>query len=145
MLVDGVWSGADTRVDWEGGMGHPNADVLRRAYAVRDRADVDPLLQWLHRDVVWHLDSGDLHGPQAVMAMLAEADRVVDRTQAHEIHTILADDDYGIVVNTVRATRDDAGRSYEDLHVHVYRFRDGRIIEFWGMAHDPQAATSFWA
>jgi hypothetical protein len=48
-------------------------------------------------------------------------------------------------VNTVRATRDDVGRSYEDLHVHVYRFRHGRIIEFWGMAHDPQANASFWA
>lgn len=101
--------------------------------------------QWLHDDVVWHLESGDLHGPQAVMAMLAEADQIVGRTQSHEIHTILADDDYGIVLNTVRATRADVDHSYEDLHVHVYRFRDGRIIEFWGLLHDPQAAASFWA
>jgi uncharacterized protein len=126
-------------------MSHPNADILRRAYAVRDRAEVEPVRQWLHEDVVWHLESGDLRGPQAVLAILAEADRTVGRTQSHEIHAILADDDYGIVLNTVRATRDEVGRSYEDLHVHVYRFRDGRIIEFWGMAHDPQTKASFWA
>ncbi|HSK56131.1 MAG TPA: nuclear transport factor 2 family protein [Jiangellales bacterium] len=126
-------------------MAHPHADVLRGAYAARDRAEVAPLRLWLHGDVVWHAKSGDLHGPQSVMAMLAEADRIVGRTQSHEIHTILADDDYGVVLTTVRATRADVGRSYEDLHVHAYRFRDGRIIEFWGFLHDPQAAAEFWA
>lgn len=126
-------------------MGQPNAEVLRRAYAVRDRAEVHPLRQWLHDDVVWHAESGDLHGPQEVMAMLAEADRLVGGSQSHEIHTVFADDDYGVVLNTVRAARADAGRSYEDLHVHVYRFSNGRIVEFWGFLHDPQAATEFWA
>jgi ketosteroid isomerase-like protein len=125
-------------------MTHGTAEVLRRAYAVRERAEVDPLRQWLHDEVVWHAESGDLHGPQAVVAMLAEADRIVGRTQSHEIHTILADDDYGVVLNTVRATRADVDRSYEDLHVHVYRFSNGRIIEFWGFRHDPQAAAEFW-
>jgi ketosteroid isomerase-like protein len=126
-------------------MTHGTAEVLRRAYAVRERAEVDPLRQWLHDEVVWHAESGDLHGPQAVVAMLAEADRIVGRTQSHEIHTILADDYYGVVLNTVRATRADVDRSYEDLHVHVYRFSNGRIIEFWGFRHDPQAAAEFWA
>jgi ketosteroid isomerase-like protein len=68
-----------------GNVVHTNADVLRRAYAARDRAEV------------------------------------------------------------VRATRADVGRSYEDLHVHAYRFQDGRIIEFWGFLHDPEAAGEFWA
>lgn len=126
-------------------MEHPNAAVLRAAYAVRESAEVEPLRHWLHDDVVWHTQSGDLHGPAPVIAMLADADRAVGETQSHQIHAILADDDYGIVLNTVRATRDDVGRHYEDLHVHVYRFTDGRIIEVWGFLRDPQAATAFWA
>jgi ketosteroid isomerase-like protein len=126
-------------------MGHPNADVLRRAYAVRDRAEVDPLRQWLHDDVVWHTESGDLKGPESVMAMLAEADRILGRPQSHEIHTILADDDYGMVLNTVRASRADVGSTYEDLHCHVYRFRGGRIVEAWAFLREPQAAAEFWA
>jgi hypothetical protein len=49
-------------------MGHPNEDLLRRAYGLRDQAEVAPLLQRLHDDVVWHTDGGDLRGPDQVLA-----------------------------------------------------------------------------
>jgi ketosteroid isomerase-like protein len=126
-------------------LGHPNEDLLRRAYGLRDQAEVAPLRQWLHDEVVWHTDGDDLHGPDQVLAMLTGADEVVGRTQSHHVHAVLADDNYGMVFNTVRATRTDRDLQYEDRQVHVYRFSDGRIIEYWGFLGDPRAAEDFWA
>jgi ketosteroid isomerase-like protein len=126
-------------------MAHSHEDLLRRAYELRDQAEVAPLRQWLHNDVVWHTNDGDLHGPDQVLAMLAAADDVVGRTQSHDVHAILSDDTYGRVFDTVRATQADRELHYEDRHVHVYRFSDGRIIEYWGFRGDPRAAEDFWA
>jgi ketosteroid isomerase-like protein len=126
-------------------MTHPNEDLLRRAYQLRERAEVEPLRQWLDDEVVWHGAGGDLRGPEQVLTMLARADEIVGRTQSHEVHALLANDEYGIVFNTVRAERADRNVRYEDRHVHVYRFRHGRIVEFWGFLADPQAAAEFWA
>jgi limonene-1,2-epoxide hydrolase len=134
----------DARVPTRRAMGHPNEDLLRRAYGLRDRAEVDPLRSWLHDDVVWHSEDRDLHGPAQVMAMLAEADEMAGRSQSHDVHAILADDDYGMVFNTVRAERIDGDLYYEDRHVDVYRFSNGRIIEYWGFFGDSQAAEDFW-
>lgn len=59
--------------------------------------------------------------------------------------TVLADDNYGMVFNTVRATRTDRDLHDDDRHVHVYRFSDGRIIEYWGFLGAPRSAKDFWA
>lgn len=124
-------------------MVHPNEELLRAAYGLRDRAEVDPVGQWIHDDVVWHAEGGDLQGPEQVLAMLAESDNVAGGTIAREIHALFADDEYGMVLTTVRATRGDL--KYEDRQVHVYRFQDGRVIEYWGFLGDPQAAMEFWS
>jgi ketosteroid isomerase-like protein len=126
-------------------MSHPNEDLLRRAYQLRNQAAVEPLREWLHHEVVWHTEGADLRGPEAVLTMLAHADEIVGRTQSHDVHALLADDEYGMVFNTVRAARFDRNVRYEDRHVHVYRFSDGRIVEYWGFLGDPQAAEEFWA
>jgi ketosteroid isomerase-like protein len=60
-----------------------------------------------------------------------------------EVHALFANDEYGMVLVTVRAERQ--GRRFEDRQVHVYRFRGGRIAEFWLFPGDRQANEEFWA
>lgn len=124
-------------------MAHPNEELLRGAYGLRDRQEVSSLRETFHDDVVWHAQAGDLRGPDEVLEMLAGADEIAGGTTRREVHALFADDHYGIVLATVRAER--PGRRYEDRHVHVYRFREGRVAEFWEYLQDPQGHEKFWS
>lgn len=124
-------------------MTHPNEELLRDAYGLRDRQEVGSVREAFHEDVVWHALSGDLHGRDQVLSMLAESDRTAGGTTTREVHAVFADDDHGMVLVTVRAER--LRRRYDDRQVHVYRFREGRIIEFWEFLGDPAAHKEFWS
>jgi uncharacterized protein len=124
-------------------MDHPNADHLRLAYGLRDDQEVVAVGAWLHDSVTWHAPGGDLHGPGQVLSMLGQSDDVARGTTRREVHALFADDTYGIVLTTIRAER--PGRTFEDRQVHVYRFRDGKVIEFWEYLGDPHANEEFWS
>lgn len=123
-------------------MVHPNEDVLREAYGLRDLQEVAEVRDLMHEDVEWHALSGTLHGRDEVLSMLAESDRVAGGTTTREVHALFANDGYGMVLVTVRAER--PGRRYEQRQVHAYRFMDGKIIEFWEFLSDPRAHEEFW-
>jgi ketosteroid isomerase-like protein len=97
----------------------------------------------LRDDVVWHTLSGDVHGVEGVLAMLVQSDEIASGTIAREVHALFANDDYGMVMVTVRAEKH--SRRFEDRQVHDYTFRDGRIAEFWLFPGDRQANEEFWA
>jgi uncharacterized protein len=124
-------------------MGHPNVELLRYAYGLRNRAEVASIGEMLDEEIVWHSLAGDLRGSSQVLSMLAGADETAGRTTAREIHALFADDEWGIVLVTVRAER--PGRRYEDRQVHCYRFRDGHVVEFWEYVTDQQAHRQFWS
>ena len=124
-------------------MSHPNEDLLRRAYGMRNQGEVSGARELLRDDVVWHTLSGDVHGVERVLAMLAQSDEIASGTISREVHALFANDEYGMVLVTVRAERQ--GRRFEDRQVHVYRFRGGRIAEFWLFPGDRQANEEFWA
>jgi ketosteroid isomerase-like protein len=124
-------------------MSHPNEDLLRGAYGLRNQQEVTSFRDLMHEDIVFHLTGRDLHGPDEVLSMLASSDDIAGGTTRREVQALFADDDHGMVLVTIRAER--PGRRYEQRHVHVYRFRDGRIIEFWEFLSDPEAHREFWS
>ena len=48
-------------------------------------------------------------------------DEIASGTISREVHALFANDEYGMVLVTVRAERQ--GPRFEDRQVHVYRFR----------------------
>lgn len=60
------------------------------------------------------------------------------------IHHVIAEDDLVVVHGTGDTGRmegeflgvDVTGRSAEIPQAHIFRFRDGRIVEHWGIRHD---------
>lgn len=124
-------------------MGHANEELLRSAYGARDQQATTSVRDLFHEDVVWHTRGRDLHGPDEVLEMLGHADEVAGGTTTREIHALFADDEYGMVLVTVRAERE--ARRFEDRQVHVYRFREGRIAEFWDYVGDPRREDEFWS
>jgi ketosteroid isomerase-like protein len=124
-------------------MVHLNEGLLRGAYGLRDEQEVASFRDLLHEDIVFHMTGGDLHGPDEVLSMLASSDDIAGGTTQREVHALFADDDFGMVLVTIRAER--PGRRYEQRQVHVYRFVDGRIIEFWEYLQDPRQHEDFWS
>jgi hypothetical protein len=86
-------------------MSHPNQDLLRGAYGMRNQGEVFGARDLLRDDVVWHTLNGDVHGVEGVLAMLAQSDKIASGTISREVHALFANDDYGMVLVTVRAER----------------------------------------
>jgi ketosteroid isomerase-like protein len=124
-------------------MNHPNEDLLRIAYGMRNQGEVSGTRDLFLDDVLWHTLSGDVHGVDQVLAMLAASDEMAAGSISREVHALFANDDYGMVLVTVRAVRH--GRPFADRQVHVYRFRDGKIAEFWLFPGDRRAYEEFWS
>ncbi|MGB3633814.1 MAG: nuclear transport factor 2 family protein, partial [Rubrobacteraceae bacterium] len=67
-------------------MDHPNVTLVCEFYAARDRGDLDAVRSYLADDVVWHEPdqdnphTGDLNGPDAVLGMIREAQRLTGGT-----------------------------------------------------------------
>jgi hypothetical protein len=124
-------------------MSHPNEDLIRAAYGMRNQGEVSGTRDLFRDDVVWHTLSGDLHGVDQVLAMLAGSDEMAAGSISREVHALFANDEYGMVLVTVRAERQD--RRFEDRQVHVYRFGDGKIAEFRLFPGDRRATEEFWS
>jgi uncharacterized protein len=122
---------------------HPNERLLRAAYGLRNEGEVASFGDFLHADIVWHASGGDLHGRDEVLAMLGRSDEIAGGTTSRDVHALFADDDYGMVMTTIHAERD--GRAWQDRQVHVFRFVDGRVAEFWEFIGDRRAYDDFWS
>lgn len=110
---------------------------------MRNEGEIASVRDIFDDDVVWHALSGDLHGPDEVLSMLTASDKIAGGTTSREVHALFADEEYGVVIATIQAER--PGRRFEDRLVHVYRFRDGRIIEFWEYMGDRRTYEEFWS
>jgi ketosteroid isomerase-like protein len=127
---------------------HPNAAVVRSAYAAVERGDLATFAGALDDDIVWHESmpgfEGDYNGRDGVLAffgrMFAETGMEVnDVTVRH----VLADDSHAAVL--VAATMTVGGRSHTSEYVDVYRLRDGKATEHWHLPLDPKAEEQFFA
>jgi predicted ester cyclase len=125
-------------------MEHPNAELLRRAWAAYDCGDEEAFAACLTED--WRefgperTGFGTLEDQRPTMAM----HRVAFPDKATEIHEIVADDEMVACFCTVTATHTgryfDVDATGERLVLHEMMFnrvRDGRLAETWAMTNGP--------
>ena len=113
-----------------------NLDVVRRLYDAFGRGALDDMLALLDPDVSWRtpgapdLPTGGLrHGIPAVrefFALLLNTFDVADFTP----HDFLAAGDKVVVLGTSREGRKGSGRLVDFRWVHVFTFRNGKIVAF---------------
>ena len=60
-----------------------------------------------------------------------------------EVHNVLAEDDIVVVLTTVNAQRNGISASFPE--VHVWRMKDGRVIQFREYQGDEQREDRFWS
>ncbi len=130
-------------------MAHPNEDLLRAGYAAFQSGDLDALSsKYFAPDIVWHSPgrsqlSGDYKGLQEVLGSFGKTMELTGGNFSVEVHDVVANDEHGVALATVRGERN--GKKLEDNYTHVVHFRDGKVAESWIFGWDQYAVDDFWA
>jgi ketosteroid isomerase-like protein len=129
-------------------LGGPNVELVHRLYEARDRGDFDAVRSMLADEVVWHEPdvggehTGDLRGPDAVLAMIREAGELTGGTFRLVPREIVANGEHAVALIDWSATRD--GESLEGKEVAVYRVRGGKVVEASFHQDDMDLDRRFW-
>jgi hypothetical protein len=127
---------------------HPSADLIRKGYEAFLKGDMSTLENLFVEDVVWHVagtnpTSGEHKGRDAVLALFRRVEELSGRTFRIEIHTVLADDDHGVSLTRITASRE--GKHLRAQSVTVFHIRDGKITEVWQASEDQATIDEFWS
>ena len=129
-------------------MGHPNEEIVRRAFDAFAKGDVDILRESMDQDAVWHVAgrnqlSGDHRGVDAILGFFAKTMELTGGSFRTDVHDVVANDDHAVALFASRAERD--GQTYENRNVLVIHLRDGKLTETWLMSEDQYAADEFFS
>ena len=121
---------------------HPNVARIKDGYAAFAKGDFAVLNDLFAEDLVWHEGgrnqlAGDYRGREAVFAYLGKLMEVTEGSFHLDLHTVFADDEHGVALVVTTASRD--GRSIKINDAHIFRLREGRVVEFWDASTDQHA------
>ena len=125
---------------------HPNAALTRRLFDAFGR-DPKVIAAALARDVVWRVPgntvmSGEYRGPREVVEFLRRTGLETDGTYRSRLHTVVADDEWGLAVYRAYGTRN--GIDLDVDQALVIRFADGQLKEVTAVPLDSKF-DAFWA
>jgi len=125
---------------------HPNAALTRRVFESFGR-NAMAISAALARDIVWRVPgetimSGEYRGRRAVIEFLRRTGLETDGTYRSKLHTVLANDDWGLAVYRASGTRN--GIELDVDQAFVIRFEDGCWKEVTAVPLD-SAFDAFWA
>jgi uncharacterized protein len=118
---------------------HPNIARMRDGYAAFAKGDFNTLNDLFAEDVLWHVDgrnqlAGEYRGRDAVYGFFGRLMELTEGSFHLDVLALLADDDHAMALVTESASR--GGRRAETLNVHVFRMRDGVVLESWDASTD---------
>jgi len=121
---------------------HPNVARIKDGYAAFAKGDFAVLNDLFAEDLVWHEGgrnqlAGDYRGREAVFAYFGKLMEVTEGSFHLDLHTVFADDEHGVALVVLTASR--GGRSVEVNEAHVFHLRDGKVMEFWNASTDQYA------
>lgn len=127
---------------------HPNLVTALAGYEAFARGDLAAVSSLLSDNIVWHsggnnILTGDYEGKEAVLGFFGQLMQESGGTFSNDIHDMLANDDHGVALVTVTATRGD--KSFEGNVVHVFHMHDDKMTEFWAFNEDQSLFDEFWA
>ena len=129
-------------------MGHPNEEIVRRAFDAFAKGDTDTLRESMDQDAVWYVPgrnqlSGDHRGVDAILGFFAKTMELSGGSFRTDVHDVVANDDHAVALFASRAERD--GQPYENRNVLVIHIRNGKLTETWLMSEDQYAADEFFS
>lgn len=127
-------------------MTHPNAKLVRRLFGAFGN-DAKQISATFDRDVLWRVPgntvmSGEYRGRRDVVDFLRRTGLETGGTYRSQLHTVFADDDWGLAVYRARGTRN--GIDLDVEQALLFKFDDGAITEVTAVPLD-SAFDAFWA
>jgi uncharacterized protein len=121
---------------------HPNVARIRDGYAAFARGDFAVLNDLFAEDLLWHVNgrsqfAGDYRGREAVFGFFGKLMEVTEGSLHIDLHAVFADDEHGVALTIVTASR--GGRSVTVDQAHVFHLRDGKVVEYWDSSTDQYA------
>lgn len=121
---------------------HPNAARIRDTFSAFAKGDLAVLNDVLASDVLWHEGgrnqlSGDYRGRDAVLSFFGKMMEITQGSFHVEVHAVLADDEHGVALVALSASRD--ARTVSINAVDVMHLRDGKVDEVWAVLADQYA------
>jgi uncharacterized protein len=115
-----------------------NIAAVRRFYEAGPAGDDRNRVEFASRDIVWHVPgdnrvSGEYRGAQAVFETMPASMQPLERWEL-DVAEVMGNAGLVVAIVDIRGTR--YGRSVETRGAHVFRLRDGVIVEVWGFADD---------
>lgn len=129
-------------------MTNKNVETLKTGYDAFDRGDVDTVMGLFADDIQWHvpgqsLVSGDYSGKEEVGGFFGKLMDLSSGTFRIEIHDLLANEEHGIALVTLKAERN--GRTLDAKDAHIWHLKDGIATEYWACTFDLTAYDAFWS
>ena len=131
-------------------MNNENVERMRRGYDAFAKADLDTLRELFSPDIVWHSGgnnplTGDYKGIDEVFGYFGKIFEATGGEMQQEVHDLLANDEHGVAITHVRASRPD-GRTMDMNQIAVFHQDDQhRVTEAWIVPEDARAADAFFA
>jgi ketosteroid isomerase-like protein len=127
-------------------MTHPNAQLVERLFGAFGN-DAKQISATFDRDVIWRVPgntvmSGEYRGRRDVVAFLRRTGTETDGTYRSRLHTVLANDDWGLAVYRAWGTRN--GIDLDVDQALVLKFVGGVIAEVTAVPLD-SAFDAFWS
>jgi uncharacterized protein len=121
---------------------HPNVTRIRDGYAAFAKGDFAVLNDLFAEDLLWHEPgrnqlAGDYRGREAVYGFFGRLMELTEGSFHLDLQAVFADDEQGVALVISAASR--GGRSVAVQDAHIFRLRDGQVVEFWNASTDPYA------
>ena len=125
---------------------HPNAALTRRVFSAFGK-DAKQISAAMCRDIVWRVPgstvmSGEYRGRREVVEFLRRTGLETDGTYGSELHTVVANDEWGLAVYRAWGRRN--GIDLDIDQAFVIRFQDGMWKEVTAVPLD-SVFDAFWA
>ena len=125
-----------------------NAAIIRKAYEDFAQGNIPSVFAVFDAAITWHVPghsplSGDYVGHDQIGGFFR---RTLERSSGVfgiDVHNVLADGDLVVALVTVNAQRNGVSASFPE--VHVWRVKNGKVIEFREYQRDEQREDRFWS
>ncbi len=127
---------------------HPNAALLRKGHEAFSTGDRATLTEIIAEDALWHVAgkspfSGDYLGRKGVFGLFDKMAELSSGTIKIEDHDFLGTDQHAVALFKIIATR--GGKTLDANYCEVVHWREGQVVEDWGLACDQNAFDEFWS
>ncbi len=129
-------------------MAGSNGAIIRKAYDDFSKGNVPAVFAVFDPAITWHVPghgplSGDYTGHAQVGGFFQRTRELSQGSFGIDVHNVLADGDVVVALVTVKAQRNGVGASFPE--VHVWRMKNGKVVEFREYQGDEQREDRFWS